>query len=90
MRLVCQPSKVVQIIHNHLVDLCGYSPQKISLHIQREVIHAMLGSAEVLLTIFEKYSDLKMVNNHGSSIESVGAQIRYSVAIYENIFPVKF
>lgn len=50
----------------------------------------MLGSAEVLLTIFEKYSDLKMVNNHGSSIESVGAQIRYSVAIYENIFPVKF
>ena len=59
-----------------------YTPQKISLHIQREVIHAMLGSAEVLLAIFEKYSDLKMLNNHGSSVESVGTQIRTAWLIY--------
>ena len=54
----------------------GYpTPQKISLCIQREVVHAMLGCAELLLAIFEKYSDSKTLNNNGSSIESVGAQI---------------
>jgi hypothetical protein len=50
----------------------------------------MLGSAEVLLTIFEKYSDLKMLNNHGSGVDSVGAHVKYSVAIYGNFSPVKF
>lgn len=78
MRLVCQPSKVStdHSIIIHLIILYGYPTlQKISLHIQREVVHIMLGSAEVLLAIFEKYSDLKMLNKHGSSVESVGAQI---------------
>ena len=73
MRLFCQPSKVgADQLYNHLLFIYGCSPQKISLHIQREIIHAMLGSAEVLLTIYEKDSDLKMPNNHGSSVESVG------------------
>ena len=85
MRLVCQPSKVStdHSIITHLTILYDYPAlQKISLHIQREVVHVMLGSAEVLLAIFEKYSDLKMLDKCGSSVENVGAQITTAWTIY--------
>lgn len=84
MRFLCQPSKVSidPSIIMYIIINDHHTPQKVSLHIQREVIHAMLGSAEVLLAIFERYSDLKMLDNHGSSVESVSAQIKYCITAY--------